>query len=140
MGGAVFAPQQHQRHALAAQFDVHAGVVGFDHAAERGTAAHQPAFERRLVEIGRRRPVEAGGAGQAEVLGNGALGDRQALRDALVRQAALVLESEYVLDHAYVHALLRHRSRPKGREAMPSGWFIRNVSIRPLDRSAPLKG
>ena len=105
-GGAVLAPQQHQRHALAAQLDVHPGVVGLDHAAECRAAAHQPAFERCLVELGRRCPVEPGAAGQAEVLGDGALGDRQALRDALVRQAALVLESEYVLDHAYVHALI----------------------------------
>ena len=121
VGSAVLGPQQHQRDALAAQFDVHSWVVGFDHATERGTAAQQPALEHRLVEIDRRDPVESGRTRQAEVLGNGALGDRQALRNALVGEPALQLESEYVLDHAYVHALLRHRSRPsKGARLCPA--------------------
>lgn len=54
---------------------------------------------------------------------------------AMRRGRAPVLECGYVLDHADIHALLRHRSRPrpsarvlKRREAMPSGWFTRNVS------------
>ena len=43
------------------------------------------------------------------------------IRDALVGEAALVLESEYILDHAYVDALLRHRSRPlKGARLCPA--------------------
>ena len=136
----VFAPQQHQRHALAAQLDVHAGVVGLDHAAERRTVAHQLAFERRLVQLDCGGPVQAGSAGQAEVLGHGPLGDRQAARNGCVRQVALVLESEYVLDHAYVHALLRHRLRPsKGREPMSSGWFIRNVSTERRSGQDPFR-
>ena len=52
------------------------------------------------LELYRRGPVDASGAGQAEVLGDGALGDRKALRDALVGEAALVLESEYVVGPA----------------------------------------
>ena len=109
VGRPVLGPQQHQRHALAAQLDVHSAVVGLDDPGERRTASHQPMLERRLVEPLGRLPVQAGCARQAEVLGDSALGDREAPGDPVVRQAALVLESENVLDHAYVHALLRHR-------------------------------
>lgn len=94
-----------RRDAFAAQFDVHLSVVGLHHAAEGRTAAHQAAFQRCLVEFGRRGPIEPGAARKTEVLGHGSLGDREALGDALVRQIALELESENVLDHAYVHAL-----------------------------------
>ena len=45
VGRAVLGPQQFQRQTLAAQFDVHAGVVGFDGPAERRTATHQSTFE-----------------------------------------------------------------------------------------------
>jgi len=36
------------------------------------------------------------GVSQGRLLGDGSLGDRQAARYCVVRQAALVLESEYV--------------------------------------------
>ncbi len=75
MGGAVLLPQQHQRHALAAQFDVHAGEVGLDDRRLGDAASEQPALEPGLVEFGHGGPVQAGGAGQAEVLGDDALGD-----------------------------------------------------------------
>ena len=45
IGGAILRPQQHQRHALATQFNVHLGVVGCDNAAERRTSAFQTTFQ-----------------------------------------------------------------------------------------------
>jgi hypothetical protein len=114
-GGAVFLPQQHQRHALAAQFDVHAGEVGQGDAGLDLAASEQPALERGLVEFGRCLPVQPGGTGQAELLGDHALGAAQAARDGLVRERAVVLESEDVLDHAYVHSWLGHWLSGKSR-------------------------
>jgi hypothetical protein len=119
---AVLGPQQHQRHALAAQLDVHVGVVGFDEIAAVGAAPEQPALECGFVEFGDDPPVQPCGAGQAEVLGHDAFGDAQAERYCRVRQAAVVLQSQDVLDHAYVHALLRHRlSGQKARRLGHSG-------------------
>ena len=84
MRGAVLLPQQHQRDALAAQFDVHAGEVGLDHRRLGDAATKQPAFQTDLVEFGHGGPVQAGSAGQAKVLGDNALGDAEAACDALV--------------------------------------------------------
>jgi hypothetical protein len=109
MGLHILLPQQHERDALAAQFDVHAGEVGLDHRRLGSAAPEQPALKPGLVEFGHSGPVQAGGAGQAEVLGDHALGNAEAARDGLMRERGAVLESEDVLDHAYVHSLLRHR-------------------------------
>src|ERR1035438_764597 len=74
------------------------------------------------VHFGHRLPVQPGGTGQAEVLGNDALGDTKAAGDGLVGEPAAVLESKNVLDHAYVHSLLRHRlSGQKAVRLCPSG-------------------
>lgn len=51
VGRAVLAPQEHERHAFAAQLDVYVRVVGLDHVAERHAAAHQPTFQRGLVQF-----------------------------------------------------------------------------------------
>ena len=64
------------------------GVVGSDQVVIGIASSEQPALERGFVQFGNRRPVQPSGAGQAEVLGDDALGDVQAARDALVRQAA----------------------------------------------------
>ena len=47
-----------------------------------------------------RPEVQAGGLGQADVLGHATVGDPQRQRDLLVRQASVVLESKKFLDHA----------------------------------------
>ena len=95
---------------------MHAGEVGFDDALVGGVAPEQSALKARF--IGHGRPGQTGGAGKAGVLGDDALGDGKAVRYCRVRQTALVLESEDVLDHANAHALLRHRlsdqKRPRG--------------------------
>ncbi|MCW5294507.1 hypothetical protein D8B34_26545 [Verminephrobacter eiseniae] len=72
---------------------MHEGVVGLDHARLARAASEQPAFQRGLVQLGRRFPIDSGGTGQAEVLGHSLLGDVQAARDTLVREAALGLGS-----------------------------------------------
>src|SRR6218665_1896413 len=59
-----------------------------------GPEVRQPSWAARysshngLVQLGRRLPIDSGGTGQAEVLGHSPLGDAQAARDALVREAA----------------------------------------------------
>jgi hypothetical protein len=84
--GAVLLPQQHQRHAFAAQFDVHAREVGQGDAGLGGAASEQPAFERGFVQLGGGLPVQPCRSGQAEVLGDDALGDGQAARNGLMRE------------------------------------------------------
>ena len=138
MGGPVLLPQQHQRDALAAQLDVHAGKVGLEYRHLGDAAPQQPPLQGGLLEVGYGGPIQARGARQPEVLGHDALGDAQAACDGLVRQRSAVLESEDVLDHAYVHSLLRHR-RPgkKSRDATPHRWSIRNTSTGPLTGRRP---
>src|ERR1019366_589036 len=112
--------------AIARSLSISKGVVGGevrrDHRRLCRTASEQPALQRRLVQLGRCLPVQPGCTGQAEVLGNDALGDRKAAGDGLVGEPAAVLESKNVLDHAYVHSLLRHRlSGQKAQSLCPSG-------------------
>jgi hypothetical protein len=76
-GRALLLPQQHQRHALAAQLDVHVGEVSLDQAGLGRAAPEQPALERGLTELGRGLPVQPGRAGQAEVLGAKVIGANQ---------------------------------------------------------------
>lgn len=113
---------------------VHAGEVGLDHAGLDLAATEQPALERGLVEFGRGRPVQPGGAGQAELLGDHALGATQAVRDGLAREPAAVLESEDVLDHAYVHSWLGHWLSGKSREARAPSVVHTQRQRRPVDR------
>ena len=91
MGGAVFLPQQHQCDALAAQLDVHAGEVGFDHLGLGDAAPEQPAFQAGLVEFCHGGPVQASCAGQAEVLGDDALEMPRLREMAACDSAALYL-------------------------------------------------
>ncbi len=57
----MFPPHQHQRHALAAQLDVHASEVDFDSPDVGGAATEQPAFERGFVQLSGGLPVQPGG-------------------------------------------------------------------------------
>ena len=99
--GDVLLPQQHQRHALAREFAMHAGKVRHHHLRMLGAAVEQSRLQRLLVHAGDRCPIgQTGRLSQAYVLGHNALGDVQRLRDSLVRQARVVLESKSFLNHA----------------------------------------
>ena len=60
-----------------------AGAAGLDWVST--VDLDEAVLERRLVELHSRLPVEAGRARQAEVLGDSALGDREAPGDPVVR-------------------------------------------------------
>ena len=70
MRGTVFLPEQHQRHALAAQLNVHTPEVGFDHPSLLGAGAEQAPLQLGLAETSDRFPViQAAGVGQRHVPG-----------------------------------------------------------------------
>ena len=74
---AMLLPQQHQRHAFAAQFLVHAPVVGRHETAGALGRSDQPVLQGALIQSLNLQPVQAGGRGQADVLGDNAFGDAQ---------------------------------------------------------------
>ena len=130
----VLLPQQRQRHALAAQLDVHPGEVGLGHAALLGRGAKQPAFQiGQAQRLDRIPAAQARGTGQRRVLRHHALGDRQAPGDRLMRQPAVQLQSQYVLDHAYVHRGRCHRRSGKRPAAYGSAGQSHAAPSHPPD-------
>ena len=94
MLGHVLFPQQHERHALAAQFLVNTTEVGLSVVAGAiGSAAHQVALQRRLAQAFNRWPVQPCGSSQAGVLGHDTFGDAQGGGDAFVRKPCLEFET-----------------------------------------------
>ena len=92
--GHVLFPQQHERHAFAAQFLVNAAEVRLGVVAGAvGSAPDQAAFECGLAQAFNRWPVQPGCCGQAGVLGHHALGDVQGSGNAFVRQPCMEFET-----------------------------------------------
>src|ERR1019366_6180955 len=93
-----------------------AGAAGLNW--EATAELDEASLERRL--LGRSSAETA--VVPADFAADDALGDRKAAGDGLVGEPAAVLESKNVLDHAYVHSLLRHRlSGQKAQSLCPSG-------------------
>ncbi|CAM3732644.1 hypothetical protein ROSA5918_05155 [Roseateles saccharophilus] len=100
VGGQVFLPQQHQRHALAVELAVDAGPVRNDDGKGSTGARLQSRRELLLAPILDGVPVQARGGGQADVLGDDALGDLQGGGDLLVRELRVPLQADDIFDHA----------------------------------------
>jgi len=83
--GPVLFPQQHQRHAFAAQFLVQAAVVRLNVIARFLRGTQQAPLQRGFVGVLYCRPVQACGGGQANVLGDDTLRNAQRGGDLLVR-------------------------------------------------------
>jgi hypothetical protein len=73
--GAVFLPQQHEGHALAAKLVVNASVVGLGVGVARARRRQQAPLQRGLIHGRYGLPIEPRGDGQAHVLGDNAFGE-----------------------------------------------------------------
>jgi hypothetical protein len=89
--GPVFLPQQHQRHALAAQLLVEATIVRLDMITRLLGRHQQSPLKRDLVSILHRRPVQARCRGEPHILGDDAFGDAQRASNLLVRKFGVQL-------------------------------------------------
>jgi len=131
--GAVLLPQQHQRHAFAVQLLVQAAVVGL-HMVARPFRRHQQApFERGLVDALHARPIEAGGGGQANILGDDALRNAQRGSNLLVRQAGVEFQTQYVFNLTHIDPWYGHAVSRQKLEAYPFGCYMRNIISVPYD-------
>ena len=108
--GAVFLPQQRQRHVGTAQLAVHPAPIG--HRAligrDSGGRRKQQRFEPRVVEILGQRPGEAGGARPAQIARHRALAQPEAAGNRPLRQPALPAQSQNFTDLAHRQSLGRH--------------------------------
>ena len=100
VGSAVLGPQQHQRDALAVEFAVDAAPVGHDDGQRGCRARLQRSRELLFAPVLDGAPVQAGCGGQADVLGDDALGDLQRGGHLLVRELGVPLQAENIFDHA----------------------------------------
>lgn len=86
-------PQQHQRHALAAQLLVPAAVVRLDMVARPLWRYQQASLQRRFIRIPDLLPFQTCGGGQADALGDDALRDAQRGGNLLVLQLGFQLQT-----------------------------------------------
>ena len=100
--GAVFLPQQHQRHAFASQLLVHAAVFGLHKAAGSLGCAQQSAGQSGVVQQLNVIPVQPCRCDQREVLADDALGDVQRGGGVLVGEPGFKLETQYVSYLAHI--------------------------------------
>lgn len=123
--GAVFLPQQHQRRALAPQFLLPMALARLYVIARPFRRDQQTPFQRRFVGIPHGRPIAPCGGCQANVFGEGALGNAQRGGDLPKRQFGVELPTQHIfylthIDPRYEHA----RQKP---EAYPFGCYMSNI-------------
>ena len=109
----VLLPQQHERHALAAQFFVNLGVVGVHEVLRPWWRCQQAMLQSGLVQGLDGVPIQTCDRGQTDVLGNHAFGDAQGGGDTLVREPSIEFETQNVLDLAHVNPWCRHAGSSK---------------------------
>jgi hypothetical protein len=117
--GTVFFPQQHQRHALAAQFLMQAAVVRLNMVPWALRRNQQAPLERRFVGALYSRPVQAGGSGQAKLFGDGGLRQAQRGGDLPVRQVRVQLQTQYIFNLTHIDPRCRHAVSSQKSEAYP---------------------
>ncbi|BCO29927.1 hypothetical protein TspCOW1_00300 [Thiohalobacter sp. COW1] len=93
VGGGVLGPLQLQGHALAFEFLVDGGEIRFDQAHRRLGDRKQLPLQGRIVEVLRQRPAQSLGLTQAQILGDGALGDPDRSGDFFVAQPRLMAQA-----------------------------------------------
>lgn len=120
--GAVLLPQQHQRHALAAQLLVDAAVVGLHKAAGSLGCAQQAVMQGGVIKGLDLWPIQAGGTGQGEVLGDDAFGNIQGSAGLLVGEPGFKFETQNVPYLAHIDPSgIGHAHSSKAAEASPFG-------------------
>jgi len=100
MGLHILLPQQHERHTLAVEFTVDTAPVGGDVRLRGVGLGQQGGGQSLLAPALDSLPIQAGGIGQANVLGDGSLGYVEGGSDLLVREIGLPLQADNVFDHA----------------------------------------
>ena len=125
--GAVLLPQEHQRHALAAQFLVQVAVVGLDVLSRTFWRNKQAPLQRRLINALDRRPIQARRCGQAKVLGHGSLRHPQCSSDLPVRQLGVELQTQYIFYLTHIDPRCGHAISRKKLKAYPLGCYMRNI-------------
>ena len=92
MDPGVLLPEELQRDAVALQLAVDVRAVGPDPVPHRGGAGEQPAFERRVVQVGRQRPAEPAFRRPPQIAVDRPHPDVAGLGHRLVGQSLLVSE------------------------------------------------
>ena len=112
--GAVLLSQQHQCHALAAQFLVHAAVVGLRIVARLLGTGHQAPLQRCFVHALHCGPVQAG------VLRDDTLRQPGRIGDLLVRQLNIELKSEYIFNLTRIDPWCGHAVSSQKAGSLPA--------------------
>ncbi|SAL41261.1 hypothetical protein AWB69_04159 [Caballeronia udeis] len=132
--GPVFLPQQHQRHAFAAQLLVEAAIVRLDMITWFLRRDQQSPLERDLVSILHRRPVQARRRGEPHILGDNAFGDAQRAGNLLVRKFGVQLQTQYVSYLTHIDPWCGHAvSRRKSWKRTHSVAHMRNIIPAPYN-------
>ena len=98
---AVFLPQKHQRHAFAAQLQMHPAVVGRREDGWPALLIPQLALQLRFVHLGYRGPLQSGRTGQLGVFGDDAFGQAQRLGYLFLGQPAVQAQPQYFFDFTH---------------------------------------
>ena len=93
MLGAMFLPQQHQRHAFASQLLVYEAIVWQHETADSPGCAQHSVVQRCVIERLDLIPVQTCRCGQSEVLGDDAFGDLQGGCGSLVGEPGFKFEA-----------------------------------------------
>lgn len=96
--GLVFLPQHHERHALFAQFVMHASLVGLHLRARPLECDEQSPFQRNVVAGLNVWPGQAGCCRQPNVLYDHAFGQAEGSRNLFMGELGVELQTQYVLD------------------------------------------
>lgn len=117
VGSHVLLPQQHQRDALALELAVDAAPVGDDDGQRCRRARLQGGRELLFAPVLDGVPVQAGGGGQPDVLGDRALGGLQSGGDLCVRELRVPFQADHLLDHAQRDSFFGH-STPRWQKTV----------------------
>ena len=153
MLAAIFLPQQHQRHAAAAQLGMDVGPVRQRLRLRRVVARRreQLALQRRIVELVRDRPGDADHRRAPEILPDRRAADPQRLSDHPLARPAGIPQAQNFSNLAHRQSLGGHRASPAGRKGsdlaslrLPTtdpdsphqqGGRLRSESVAALDRN-----
>jgi hypothetical protein len=132
--GTVFLPQQHQRHALAAQLLVQTTIVWLNMITWLLRRDQQSPLERNLVSILHRRPVQARHRSESHVLGDNSFGDTQRSGNLLVRKFGVQFQTQYVFYLTHIDPWCGHAvSRRKSWKRTHSVTHMRNTIPAPYN-------
>ena len=130
MLGAMFLPQQHQRHAFASQLLVNAAIVGLHETADSPGGAQHSVVQCRVVQALDLNPVQTGRCGQRHILGDHAFGDAQGGGASLMGEPGFKFETKYVPYLAHIDPSgIGHAYFQQSWQGYPEGYGnMRNIT------------